>query len=340
MKALRRLGFTLIELLVVIAIIAILIGLLLPAVQKVREAAARMKCQNNLKQIAVAHHNYHDANQKFAPGYARRTTFNGMPAMATFWSHFILPYVEQSAIYGAAPYVQQPNWTTGNYLTAVTTKLSVYRCPSTSDEPSYTSQGITDRVPSSYAAVQTGNIGNAAAPSGTGSGEFGAHMDDATFVAGIGFDKMSGYRDREYRYQGIFWQNSQTQLATVTDGTSNTALVAERYNVITVLTGWVSPTQTWSNPNLWGTWALGSPQVNDATYQAVGSLGIPFNFQANESSSAVNQNKAMTAFSSRHTGGVNVAFADGSVRFLTNSTTPAVRLGIGSRDGGEVFSLD
>ena len=126
-------AFTLIELLVVIAIIAVLVGLLLPAVQKVREAAARMQCTNNLKQIGLALHNYHDGNNKFPPGYVDgNTNPNSTPdndiGPSWGWAAFLLPYVEQGNIYNQINFNQLAG--TGVNAAVSLQVLKVHTCPS------------------------------------------------------------------------------------------------------------------------------------------------------------------------------------------------------------------
>ncbi len=186
-----RRAFTLIELLVVIAIISILMGLLLPAVQKVRAAAARIKCANNLKQIGLALHNYHDHFNQFPPGH--RALFNSDRRPFTGWPLDIPPFVEQPALHTNAmaafkitpwPFRNPPH-------TGLNTVVPIYVCPS------------DDR---------------AASPQFAPRSKF--------YVAFTSYLGVSGndYSTRD----GMLFQNSHTRLADATDGTSNTLLVGER----------------------------------------------------------------------------------------------------------------
>jgi prepilin-type N-terminal cleavage/methylation domain-containing protein/prepilin-type processing-associated H-X9-DG protein len=190
----KRPAFTLIELLVVIAIIAVLIGLLLPAVQKVREAAARAQCQNNLKQIGLGLHNHHDAKQVLPPGYAATADYPGT-APGWGWSAFLLPYIEQDTLFRQLD-TRQPVHTQPTIQTVV----RAYLCPS--DLPpagafpvvDVTLTPICTAAPSSYAAT----VG-----------------DDATEI-----DDPDG--------NGVFFRNSAVRLTDILDGTSNTVLAGDR----------------------------------------------------------------------------------------------------------------
>jgi prepilin-type N-terminal cleavage/methylation domain-containing protein/prepilin-type processing-associated H-X9-DG protein len=341
----RRPGFTLIELLVVIAIIAILIGLLVPAVQQVRESANRAQCYNNLHQIGVALHNYHDSRKCLPPGMARISytdeygTATGQ-YNATFWSYFLLPYLEQAPLYNSIPFVPYPNWTTGNYLLAAQAHLPILRCPSTSDELTYTTTSggtIPNRYAISYALNGSGSIGNPASPSG--AGECMLHMDDGTWQPSGGFNNWGFYIGTPWRRDGAFFQNSMTRLVQVTDGTSTTVAGGERVRLITDPK--LYPENEYGHGDEYGTWALGTMWAENHLDAALGSVGIPFNYNP-QTTTYIRFAASNTggAYSSRHAGGgVNILFLDGSVRSLDASTPDSVRLAIGTIHGGESVAL-
>ncbi|MFL6545690.1 MAG: DUF1559 domain-containing protein [Candidatus Udaeobacter sp.] len=189
-----RQAFTLIELLVVIAIIAVLIGLLLPAVQKVRESAARVKCQNNLKQIGLALHGYHDVNKFFPPGYSATAPFpDTSPGWG--WAAYILPFAEQEPLFRrlnfAQPLTQSPE---------ITTNINLYLCPSDLLPPGPIP--LTDDMFGSMAS---------AAPS--------------SYAACVGDDDSEADADTG---NGVFYRNSKTRLTDITDGASQTIMIGER----------------------------------------------------------------------------------------------------------------
>jgi prepilin-type N-terminal cleavage/methylation domain-containing protein/prepilin-type processing-associated H-X9-DG protein len=345
--ALRHRGFTLIELLVVIAIIAILIALLVPAVQKVREAAARTQCTNNMKQIGLALQGYHDIHNCLPPAMARYDHMDdGGPYNATFWSYFLLPHLEQDPLFNLAPFVQRPDWTKGNYLLAAQAQLPVFRCPASTDDISYTSGNIGNRYAISYAVIGSGSIGNPYAtpshiPGNNGAIEVILHMDDGAWSNSGGFKGWGVYTDTSYRRDGAFNQNTMVKLIHVTDGTSNTAAAGERVRLIT--NSALYPDQEYGHGDEYGTWAMGTNWAENHLEQCLGSIGIPFNYNGQTGGTYIRFAASNTAggFSSAHAGkGVNFAFLDGSVHFLSADTADFVRLALGTIQGGEIASFD
>ncbi len=192
----RRRGFTLIELLVVIAIIAILIALLLPAVQQAREAARRTSCRNNLRQFALAFHNYHDAHQTFPPGYVLKPGPQGNAAGAG-WGALLLPFLEQPAVYSQLNF-SEPVYSPVNATTRMI-HLPVFLCPS-------------DTV-SESGFVEMGSAAERYAM--------------ASYVASFGPPDLD---DTQEKRDGLFSRNSKTRIADITDGTSSTLMLGEREN--------------------------------------------------------------------------------------------------------------
>jgi prepilin-type N-terminal cleavage/methylation domain-containing protein/prepilin-type processing-associated H-X9-DG protein len=364
-------GFTLIELLVVIAIIAILIGLLLPAVQKVRQAAARIQCANNLKQLVLAMHNYHDSTGALPPSCIQKaiqdptTGSAGPPPNATYlqnnptynpaaihWSFLILPFIEQNNLYATIPQGPPPApppgsgsgaanteystlWLSPPYLTLLQTPVKTMRCPATSDQETYNdnSRGalVPNRAAASYAVVISNNIDNNNHNDDGNADSVSRFYGFYTLRSGTNSITINGTTVSVRRLNGPFNQNSSFTLLQISDGTSNTAAIGERYRY--------NNAPGVNKDGGWGTFAFGSPHAQNGHNLFSGSTWIPFNVvipAANLSSDP----RYLIGYSSRHPGGLNMAFLDGSVRFLRDSTSDEVRFAIGSHAGGEVYSFD
>ncbi len=353
--SLRRAGFTLIELLVVIAIIAVLIGLLLPAVQKVREAANRMKCSNNLKQMGLALHGYHDTYLKFPAGVDGRrdlmNTAQGRPPIAKrywYWSWMarILAFVEGDNLFRAAdtyaatndntffftypsPYHSWNPW--GNFSVsgpvttanpAFGTLQPLYTCPSDgrtliAQRVQATSSSYWERVAmTAYMGVAGENGIYGPAPAGLPLG-----------------------------MNGILYWISEVKMADITDGTSNTVMVGERPPDKTLEYGWWFAGAGYFQPDSPAgqrQTGIGDVVLGARNLQYALNIGHPLcNTPATAANyiglrpGNINVECDQAHFWSLHSGGCNFLFGDGSVKFLTY-TADAVLPALTTRNGGEV----
>jgi prepilin-type N-terminal cleavage/methylation domain-containing protein/prepilin-type processing-associated H-X9-DG protein len=320
LKRARSQGFTLIELLVVIAIIAILIGLLLPAVQKVREAAARATCENNLKQIGLALHNYHGANGYFPTS----TRASATATVRNAWTTFALPYLEQDAMF--QKYDQTTNWDSPTNLPVTSRPLKLLRCPS---------NALPDQLDGNQQL-------------GAGWTPVVATTDYAT-ITSVTPQLANLYPGKILAEVGILERNAKPTLQQVTDGTSNTILVTEsaaRPTVIRLGVAIGSPTGNPPTRVNGGGWARAA---SDFDLKGSSSDGVSF-----PGPCAVNCTNGLNVGNtypdpvfgtngtgetySFHTGGANVLFGDGSVRFIQQSINIVAYAAMVTRSGGEVFS--
>jgi prepilin-type N-terminal cleavage/methylation domain-containing protein len=347
-----RTAFTLIELLVVIAIIGILVGLLLPAVQKVREAASLLQCQNNLKQLGLALHNYENVNKRFPPAFIRTSgkqsgtaygisypdaTWSGLTGWA--WGTLILPYAEQDNLYRGLR-LDLPCWAQENAL-LVKTRLLVFLCPSAT--------GGSDGFALEYAAAD-GKHGIPFSPT-----ILFAHSH---YVTNAGVNQPWG-RSTPYCYDytisepvpeptgapvdvinGPFYRDSKTRVADVPDGLSNTVFLGEHSSVLSNKT-WVGvlpgaatcprlDLRPWpSDCNASGclVGVHSGPDVHDHPQVIIHAPNNPFGHTDE-------------MWAEHAAPGCNVLLGDGSVRFISAFINPYTWVALSTRNGGDVLQGD
>jgi prepilin-type N-terminal cleavage/methylation domain-containing protein/prepilin-type processing-associated H-X9-DG protein len=326
MKSRRfRKGFTLIELLVVIAIIGILIGLLLPAVQQVREAANRMKCTNNLKQIGLALHNYHDSYNRFPSGYVDGDTNPDSTPDNDFgpgwgWAAYLLPYLEQGNLYRQINFNQGVG--IGTNAAVSRTPLTIFQCPSDPYQQNFTVWPTNVVVAhSNYVGCNGWRESFFAAGGGGGSNG----DDGLPGVPGLGG-------------AGLFYRNSQNTFANVVDGLSNTIFVGER-------SGNHSPS-TWTGAVTGGrcpAWMATQPPApyspppgpayDNADFDE--ALVLAHGNATHVPSADFPIFDADTFYSLHSAHGANFLFGDGSVHFLSSSIDPRTFQALCTISGGE-----
>jgi prepilin-type N-terminal cleavage/methylation domain-containing protein/prepilin-type processing-associated H-X9-DG protein len=308
-----RCAFTLVELLVVIGIIGILVSLLFPAVQMAREAARRMSCTNNLRQVALAAHQYHDARNQFPVGTHNAVILGEVPTGGTNVWVELLPYFEQRNLFEKWDYLDNRNNVAGGQNATQAQIIKILLCAS-------------DRLPQKVVHATGGS-----APEWSwgyyGMSSYGGNGGLRTFNGGPAPDYPRLSRD------GIFSVDSKIRLAEVIDGTSNTFLFGERYH-LDPQHGLQTPLAPLAGWGKWGFVALGTAQVTLST-------PVPINFRVpSKDVVQLDMEDRICAFGSGHPGGANFALVDGSTKFVSDTLPLATLQALSTRAGGEVTSPD
>ncbi len=319
----NRAAFTLVELLVVIAIIGILISLLLPAVQSAREAARLTQCKNNLKQIGLAMHNYHDTYKHFPFGWDR---------VGRGWTLEILPFIERGP--ESEELKNITNWTSGVGEQYCGRTFSEFVCPSTQD-PIY-SQGAYNNIDNRATCSYGGCASSRATADNEGQrlrSDVGPTQSLRLGEDGPDFLDTTPRPDHyEAEHNGILYGGSRVRDATITDGLSKTVLVGERR----------SDQNSTRDGNSYDHWAIGSPQIangNEWT-EFVGSTAVMMNEWF---SAAAAGHQIEISFGSWHMTGAQFVYADGSVHYTIEDVDPEVYVATGSRNEGsriEAFHVE
>lgn len=346
----RKAGFTLIELLVVIAIIAVLIGLLLPAVQKVREAAARSRCQNNLKQIGIAMHAFHDT-RNFLPsaGTSDQAPYGtGGGGWGSAWTVWILPFIEQDALFRGFTFQGNSGWNgnpsgLNNAALASNVRIPTYNCPSSP-------------VPENVPGPPPGNTGphqanHYVAVTGAVPGLIPGFNETRTLVGNPGTAGCCSGGIASAGGAIIPGGNNRITMTTIKDGTSQTIFVSEQNDFL----------QTENGSNVaWGAglqhgWLigfhLGNPNWNGGQTDARTFQSTTIRYQINQKAgwpdgghcgqTGVCQNMGTNIpLNSAHPGGVNALMGDGSVRFMRDNTPLVTLAQLATRDDGIPVVLD
>ncbi len=337
-----RTAFTLVELLVVIAIIGILIGMLLPAVQQVREAARRTSCSNNVRQMGLGIHNFISAHNEKVP-------MLGEAGRGAHWTAFILPFVEQNAVADALTFRQSDsdNWAVGGapvinpsitstnsthrQMAACEVNFTIFHCPSSLITSGMLHQStdswfVNNRQPCNYLGVVTGLVDNDW-PQGT-------------------WEEMDGVMiTRPWRncWVSEAGMGGAIKIGHISDGTSNTLMIGEA-EPDPNLQATVGQRENWQSGRK-GHWALGGDAMDHHRgrdwSECGGSTAVPINFPKPTtalSNTSVDWGRYEVSFGSNHPGGANFAFADGSVHFVDDSINAETYSHLGSRADGHVVN--